>query len=116
MIQNLWNDIKIVCGNCKTHTPLEPKIAESLFYSCPKYYDFNRTPDERPCGNRISGIDYERMVDHISKKIQEASLNFEKIWFQGYTFKIKNIEFKVLSHKDDEIIVTVLNKTALGRK
>ncbi len=116
MIQNLWQNIKIVCGNCASHTPLEPKIAESLFYSCPKYYDFNRNPDERPCGNRISGIDYERMVDHISKRLEEASLNFEKLWMQGYTFKIKNIEFKVLQHTDTEIIVSVVNKKALGRK
>lgn len=116
MIQNLWKDIKIVCGNCVNNTPLEPKVAESLFYSCPKYYDFNRGPEDKPCGNRISGIDYERMVNYISKQIEEASLKMEKIWLQGQTFKIKNIEFKILTHTNNEIIVSVLNKKALGRK
>ena len=116
MIQNLWKSIKIVCGNCATHTPLEAKIAESLFYSCPNYYNFKKAEGEKPCGNRISGVDYERMVTHISKKIEEAALNYEKIWLQGYTFKIKHIEFKVLEHTDKEIVVSVLNKAALGRK
>ena len=116
MIQNLWKDVKLVCGNCATHTPLEPKIAESLFYSCPKYYDFNRTPEERACGNRISGVDYEKMILHISKQIEAATLNMEKIWLQGYTFKIKSIEFKILQHTDKEIVVSVLNKKALGKK
>lgn len=117
MIKNLWSSIRIVCGNHDgKEIPLEPKMGQSLFYSCPKYYDFNRTENERACGNRISGVDYERMVMHLSSKIEEASLKLDKVWLQGYTFKIKDIEFKVIKHTDKELIVSVLNKKALGRK
>ena len=117
MIKNLWQTIELVCGNHAEPTiKLEPKVAESLFYSCPKYYDFNRTPDERACGNRISGVDFERMVAHISEKLETAALNFEHIWLQGYTFKIKQLEFKILEHTDKKIVVSVINRKALGRK
>ncbi len=117
MIKNLWKDIELVCGNhSEPNIKLEPKIAESLFYSCPKYYDFNRNPGERICANRISGIDYERMVSHISSKLEEAALNYEHVWLQGYTFTIKQIDFKVIEHTDNKIIVSVINRKALGRK
>lgn len=116
MIQNLWQNISIYCGNHKNEEPVEMNVQTgpmSLFYACPKYYPGNRGEKEKACPNRINFVDFEKFVNHISEIIEEAMKNFETPGIDGYVWQYKSITFKVISYKENKIKVEILNKKAL---
>lgn len=123
MITNLWKNISIVCGCHKFPIPLQPHtgsgsgaqggMERSMFYTCPKYYPDQRDSSEKPCFNRISIGDYEKMVLHLSEclEAQDGSV----VNLAGMRWKSKNgIEFHVLEHSQKNIIVSVKNRRLLS--
>ena len=115
-ITGIWKDITIVCG-CHER-PVKMIIQEgpsSLFYSCPRYYPENRNENESACANRINLIDYEEMVNHISTLIVNAQQEDEQLNLEGFRFKNEkgDIEFRIIEHKNNSIIVSMVSKKAL---
>ena len=71
MITGLWKNVRLVCGN-PAHSTNEimflKQTPEDVFYACPKYDPENRSPDEKPCMNRISVNEAEKMLDVLAEK------------------------------------------------
>jgi len=115
MIKNIWKTIKVYCGN--DHKELyELKIENGmyqLFYACPRYHIENRAPGERACNNRISIDDYENMISHISKLLEDAEMNGQSVNLAHYKWRKKNIEFEIFEHTSDSIKVFMKNKVAI---
>lgn len=116
MVKNFWKKIVLVCGN-NHQEMVEMNLINgpaSLFYACPKYYPENRSPQERACANRINLIDFEAMVNFLSEKIETALLDGGIVNLKNvsWTYK-KAIDFKVLEHTEEKIVVQMLNRKAL---
>lgn len=119
MVKNFWNMVELYCGNHNYQdgdeiikmTPKEGPL--SLFYSCPKYYPENRDELERACANRLDLVNYEKMIDHLSKLFEEAELNGSKVNFKNHKWKEKGIEYEVFEHTEKSIKVKMINRKAL---
>ena len=118
-IKNSYSWLELICGNHDEDTsiPMEIKIGPSSpFYACPKYYEENRTPGERKCVNRISEVDYERILAHLSDLIMEADERGEVLDLTNHEWTRNGICCKVVRHNGmDKITVRVLNKKALHK-
>jgi len=118
MIRNLWNKIEIVCG-CHEGVPneqkkMEPKAGhKSMFYSCPRYYPENRTPDEKACVNHVNVEDFQKILDKIGHEAESQMIFGQSPVLQGLTFKIKDITIKVIEYTPEKIVISVVNKKAL---
>ena len=117
MIQNLWQNIVLYCGNHEKENELVKMTIQngpsSLFYACPKYYPDNREVGEKACPNRINFVDFEKFVNHLSDIIEDANKNFETVGLTGHKWTYKTITFEVFSYKEDKIKVKMINKKAL---
>jgi DNA-binding phage protein len=88
----------------------------SLFYACPKYDMENLVDDERQCNNRLNLLDHDKMLAHIDKIRYDTELSGEIAQIAHHTWKTsKGIEYKVLSHKGDSLVVGVINKMAINK-
>ncbi len=115
MIKNLWKKIVLVCGNCHNEKIVMQLIQgpSSLFYACPKYHQQNRTKGELACPNRINLMDYEKMIDYFSARMEEALIMGYKENLTNVTWQYKKtITFKVLSHTEEELKISMYNKKA----
>lgn len=115
MIKNFWKKIILVCGNCHDEEIIMQLIQgpSSLFYACPKYYPENRKQGELACPNRINLIDYEKMVDYFSTRLEESLLSGCKENLTNVTWEYKKtIVFKVIKHTDEELKISMYNKKA----
>ena len=118
IITGTWDDIKLVCPY-RHEEPIEMYIKEgpsSQFYACPKYYDYNRAPDERACNNRLNLVDFERMITHIDNIRYEAEMRGEIISLKLHSWKTsKGIQYHVLSHEYNKLVISVINKLAISK-
>ena len=115
MIKNLWSKTTVICGNHKTDFPkMSLKTGQqSMFYSCPKYYPENRNKEERACRNHVSCDDFEKILDILSKEM-DNQMQFGTIPnLTNYTFKFKTIDVVVTEHTADKLIIKIFNKKAL---
>lgn len=113
IIKNIWNKVSIYCGYHEELIELVPNTRGStLFYSCPKYYSENRSPDEAACANRIKIDDYQGIVEHLSEKIAENDANGIIEDLTGYEWKKRGIRFRVIKYTDEAIHVSVINPAA----
>lgn len=111
----LWSNIHLVCAN---HPQVEMEIAQgpvSMFYACRKYYPENRDDDEKPCYNRVSLTDFERMLDYLSEMLLEAERNNEMLNLVGKQWSGNGIDFCVLVHETDRLVISVLNNKAIAK-
>lgn len=117
MIKNLWKHIDVVCGNHGEDTSVKMGWKtghRSMFYSCPKYYPDARESGERACCNNVSVEDFEKIVDSLSDELSAMmKMGNPTPNLTNYSFKLKSIVIKVLSHTDDSIVISILNKKAL---
>ena len=113
-IKNIWNFITLYCG-CHEEPVLMTANTKgnTLFYSCPKYYEENREPGEKTCVNRIKLDDYQDAVEFLCKKIIETSTNESYEDLIGFTWSKKNMEFKIIKYLENDIRLSVINKTAV---
>ena len=119
MIKGLWSIIKVYCCDFERHKEaVELEVVQSgfngYFYACPKYHDWSRENGERQCTNRISPVEYEKMINKISDMMEEAELNNEIIDLTGYKWKQKGIHFEIKKFDKNEIIVYMLNPKQLA--
>lgn len=114
MIKNLWNKISIFCIHGHEE-PIPMKIQQgpsSPFYACPKYFEQNREPGERPCGNRLNFIDAENLVAEFSRRVEEDIANGGMTDYTNMEFDYKLIHVKVLKYSEKEIKLGILNRKA----
>lgn len=115
MIKGLWDKIKLVCGNHPDSDNMVMEIrkgAFSPFYACPKYTQ-NIYNGGDYCLNRITLVDYEKMISHIAEEVNDMIENDEVPNLQNLKWTRNGVEFKILVYTNNEIVVSVLNKTAL---
>lgn len=116
MIKNLWKHIVLTCGNHhEEEVIMDLKQGPlSLFYACPKYYPENRKEKERACANRLNLVDFEKMLDHMTKKIEDGMDHGVEVNLTGYQYRDrKGTQYKVLLHSKDDLKIEVLNRRAL---
>lgn len=117
MLQNIWNKTKIVCachGEEYPEMSIRPGVGnKSMFYACPKYYPENREKGEVACVNHINDVEMEKILKKISSEASEQMQFGQSPFLMNYSFKIKDIEVKVVSQTDDELKVAVKNRKAL---
>lgn len=114
MIKNLWKIAHFYCSY--RHGPVEMTIndkgSHSMFYSCPKYYPQNRSPDEQACPMRLNFVDAEAILEKISEMTDDAS-GFDCVDITGAEFKYKAIMVKVLRSTPERLDLDICNKKAI---
>lgn len=111
----LWSNVHLVCAN---HPNVEMDILQgptSMFYACKKYYPENREDDEKPCYNRVNLFDFERMLKHLSELLLSAEKNNEILNLTGQQWSCNGIDFNVLVHETDNLVVGVVNNKAIAK-
>lgn len=116
MIKNLWQKVRIFCGNGHDE-PIEMVLnnfGKTPFYSCPNYYEKNRAENERACANRINLDDYEGIVMKLSDILSESSVsdNYTNYEYDYRGLRAK-IHVKIVKYSTTEIRLEVTNLTAL---
>jgi hypothetical protein len=119
MIQGLFQLIDVYCCNFSQHKdPIKLDVVQNgyngYFYACPKYYNFDSKIGEKRCSNRISPIEYEKMLYHISDLIEEGDRNNEVIDLTGYKWSQRGISFEIVKYSRDKIVVHMLNKKQIA--
>lgn len=113
MEKNSWNNIRLVCGCHEEDYDMEIKQGGlSMFYACPKYHD----PNGKSCNNRLTFIDYEALLAHITK-ISTGSDGLVEHQITNHEWKNKGVTYKVEA-KDPitgKITVRVKNVKAMAR-
>ena len=113
VLKGSWKYVQVVCGNHGDQNDIIMTIQQgphSLFYACPKYFPDNREPEEPPCVNRINLIDYEKMLSYIADVMVNAERNGEICNLTNYKWEKNGIQFMVLSHTDEKLIIKMFNK------
>lgn len=116
IITGTWDNVKLVC--CQRHKEPVPMVIQdgpsSPFYACPKYHPENREEGEFACNNRLSVQDFSKMLEHLHQIIIASEMRDEKVNLTHYEWKDrKGIEYKVLSHTGDKLVISVYNKRAM---
>lgn len=106
MIKNLWNVVKVVCGNHGNNTPdmeLTHHTQKVLQYSC-------TCPD---CRNSITVDDYDNVIKKISDEIETAEMEGDNVNLKNMRWKKRYIDYRVICFKEDKIVVTAINKKTI---
>ena len=122
MLTNLWRNISFYCMNDHEEpVPMVVQHGESAFYACPQYFEFSNEhpnghfPGEKPCYNRISFRDAEKVIGEFSKII-EADLDDNVIAdYKGLKITHRHIVAKVLKYSDKEVRIGILNRMAVQK-
>lgn len=116
MITGLWKNVRLVCGN-PAHSSHEymflRETGEDVFYACPKYNPENRDSSEKPCMNRISIAEAEKMLENLSEKIQQEEENHGAFFANNYRFETRIGKYRVMNHSPEDLIIMALNKRSL---
>lgn len=134
MVVNLWQRVRLFCGNHEKDENGYPRMTpheaassatsrglygagvQNMFYACPRYYPDAREEGEPACRNHISMKEFENMLDYISGIIEKANRADEICDLTGLSWKSKTgTEFKVIKHTDEHIDVVCLNKKSLWK-
>lgn len=135
MIINLWQKIRLFCGNHEEmegksyphmtpHAAAESETARAMygnstmnmFYSCPKYYPDGRDENEPACRNHISMKEFEGMLDKIASEIEKAQRNDTVTDLVGMRWKSKSgVEYRIIRSDDEHIDVVCLNPKSLWK-
>ena len=118
MITNIGSNRSVFCCMHRHSDPIPMVIKEgnNQFYACPKYMlkDSNH-PDgydpefEHACNNRLSFDEAGDVIMKVSEIMEEAYNNGEFTDWTNFSFKVKNIQAKVLKYTDKKIEFGVVN-------
>ena len=112
IITDAWKNITFVCG-CHADQLHEMQLvssARTFYYRCPMNEPINHESDNDViCHNTILLKDYEKAIDHISDKLIAADDNDETLCLAHYKWKRKELSFEVLEHKNEKIVIKVIN-------
>ena len=105
---NVWKwTYRRSCYGFKTRTI-------KFIFACPKYYPENRKEKERACANRLNLVDFEKMLDHMTEKIEKGMDQGIEVNLTGYQYRDrKGTQYTVLRHSKDDLKIEVLNRRAL---
>ena len=110
---NSWKNIRLVCA-CHEDEPemIIHQGPHSMFYSCPRYHD----PNGPSCNNRLTFIDYENLLKHITE-IGSGDDGLVEYSIASHKWKNKGVEYKVGTKdpKTGQITVSVKNVKAMAR-
>ena len=119
IIKGLWQTASLICGN---HPGSEDEVRmdlkqgpTSLFYACPKYDLDKRDITEKPCFNRISLKEFEAILEDVFELLTTADQNNTVLNLVHHTWSRRGVEYKILSHTNEEIRIQVLNRRALAK-
>ncbi|MBQ8895448.1 MAG: hypothetical protein IJY88_01480 [Clostridia bacterium] len=121
IISGAWKNTVFVCGNHTDEKNLNLPVMEisagprSLSYICPKCNPLNRAEGEAKCCNEISLNDYEKAIQHLSDKIIEAEDNDEQLCLLHHKWKRKTMNFEVIEHKNDRLVVKFIDSLAIKK-
>lgn len=114
-ITGAWGNTVLVCGNHPTAKtlPVMELSAESrvLTYVCPKCNAANLEEDEAICKNRLTAVDYEKMLNYVASMITDADECDEVPNLKNYQWRRKTLAFKILEHNGEKMTISVLDKT-----
>lgn len=118
MIKNSWNQIELVCG---AHGDDHSNIMQlkqgphSLFYSCPQYRSiYGKDHSARSCNNRLTLVDYEKMLDFLMEK-SESEDGLVEVDLTGFEWRKNGVSYKVLEYKDGKFRVLMRNDKAMAK-
>jgi hypothetical protein len=114
MISKFWSDIELYCANGHDEPQkmeLE-QVGKLLYYVCPKGHSKNCDINEPVCKNRLSIVDFEKMIDYLDKMITESVQNGEELNLTNYKWKKKLLSFHIIEH-GKKMKIEVLNKDEL---
>ncbi len=111
-----YSKIHFICGNHGDDKTIEMYMHEgaagmSSFYACPKYISNLKPEEGRSCYNRMTTSDFLKVVDILNE--EKYPDDGQIIALKGLRFSIKNIDFKVIEEKKDELWIEVFNKKAI---
>ena len=115
MIKGFWQTTILVCANHPDGKEVVMSLKQgpkNLFYACPKYEPDNRTGDECACANRISLKEFENMLGKIFDVLEKADESNTVMNLANYSWKARGVQFKVLSHTNTDIKISVLSPKA----
>jgi hypothetical protein len=114
LITGSWGNTTLVCGNHPTPPTMELEIVgKALVYVCPKCSALHRLPNEEACPNKLSAVEYEKMLTHIAKMLAEADARDEVPNLRNYRWRRNSIEFKILEHDGPKMTVSVLDRACV---
>lgn len=106
MIKNLWNVVKIVCGNHDDSTPdlvINQLTPKKLQYKC----------NCSGCRNAISVDDYDNAIKKISDEMEIAEFEGSSVDLKNMKWKSRGVDYKIICFKNDKIVVRAVNKKVL---
>lgn len=117
MIRNSWNNVKLICGahgEDHTHEMTLKQGPHSLFYSCPEYKSIFGDKHGKSCNNRLTLVDFEKMLNHLVEESEEAD-GLVDVDLTGYTWSKNGVTYTVLKHDGDKFEVLMKNDKAMNR-
>ncbi len=118
MVLNQWNKIRLICGNHGDDYTNEMeihdgKIGMTPFYNCPKYISIYAKKGGKSCNNRLSVVDFERMLEYVTD--EKFTDDGDVVSVVGLKWTAKGVDFKVISEDDGYITIVMTNRKAIGR-
>lgn len=115
LITGSWSDTTLVCGNHPNAENL-PEMqlqasSHSLAYVCPKCSVLNCDENEPICKNRLSALEYEKMLNHVASIIADAEESDEVVNLKNYHWKKKTLSFKILRHDKGKMTISVVDRS-----
>ena len=123
-VSNLWENLEFYCGNHEERIPMVIQEGQSKFFACPKYmlkdekHPDGHEADEKACVNRISFDDIGNIMMALHSVMSNAVADpGEMIDFNGYSFKHKSYDVKILKYNEftGKIKLSILNRKVLQK-
>jgi hypothetical protein len=114
LITGSWGNTTLVCGNHPTPPEMELEtVGRNLMYVCPKCSALHRNAGEEACNNKISSLEYEKMLNHIAKMMADADERDEVPNLRNYRWRRNSIEYKILEHDGPKMTVSVIDRACV---
>lgn len=116
MMKNSWSTVRLVCGNHgddHSHVMVLKQGPHSLFYACPEYKSiFGDDHEGRSCNNRLTLVDYERMLGVLEK--ERLGNGIEDTGLVGFRYSSRGVDYKVTEEENGCVTVVMLNRRAVS--
>lgn len=118
LITGAWGNTTLVCGNhpeqANPPTMELETSGRTLMYVCPKCSALHRSAGEEPCKNRLSSVEYEKMLTHVAKMLAEADARDEVPNLQNYRWRRNSLEYKILKHDGAKMTISVIDRACVA--
>lgn len=80
----------------------------------PDNYEKVDDHEGRSCNNRLTLVDYERLLDYLTERTY-AGDGLQETNLTGLKFTLKGVDYEVLEHTKDKYRVLMLNRKAISK-